>query len=560
MDYLKFYELEREPFRNDPDGHFYFESAVHRRARMFLLRGAEQRKGLAVLVGESGCGKTTLARRIHEHLSDEKFAARMLLIAHAECARGWILPTVARSFGVKEPAKTAPDQLRQIQAVLARHAKAGRHPVLLIDEAQLLSNAEVMEEFRCLLNISGAGERTLSILLFGLPELNDILKLDAPLAQRVEIRADVRGLETEDVKAYVKHRLHCAEGSEDLFTPEALEALALLSGGVPRLINTLADNALFEGLMSEARPVDGSLVDAAAEQLELAPPIETAAASAAAASLETTTLAEAANAGPETEDPEPETVAGPSSGDSFSDFSMGSLVRDADAEDGDFESEAPTHADPKADALADLLDAAESAPAREMDDDLFEMSGESQDLLEALEAADAGGPDPEPLAAAGEADLLDDIEGEPPTEANSLAAFEVEIEPEEDVEIVDVSPEADDGGEDLLDAALATVEDPDDELPALLADTDANAEGDDFNLGELLEAATAEPAEPEVSEPELDSDDDEFDPGELLLDEEAEEVSALPIQLEAIEEPPADPEPTAGEDLDELFENIQVGE
>ena len=124
MDYLKFYELEKAPFENDPDEHFFFESAGHRRALAYLWRGIHQHKALSVLVGEAGCGKTTLASRIHGGLDSQKYRAQLLLISHADCATGWLLPAVARAFGVREPADTAPAQLDQIRAAFVAHRRS----------------------------------------------------------------------------------------------------------------------------------------------------------------------------------------------------------------------------------------------------------------------------------------------------------------------------------------------------------------------------------------------------------------------------------------------------
>lgn len=277
MEYLKFYELEIEPFQNDPDGRFYFESASQRRARLWLERGVRQRKGLCVAIGGPGCGKTTLAHYLAESLGERGGCARLLSISHSECADGWLLPHVAQCFGVRQPAPDAPTVIEQIQHELLSALAAERLPVLLVDEAQLLSKAAVMEEFRGLLNLAHGGRKLLSILLFGLPELSSVLKLDEALAQRVEIRCDVSAFEREETLAYVVHRLGRAGGPRDIFTHEALDAIHQLTSGIPRLVNTLADNALFEGSIEGVRPVDVSIVAACAEQLELAPPAESAA-------------------------------------------------------------------------------------------------------------------------------------------------------------------------------------------------------------------------------------------------------------------------------------------
>jgi type II secretory pathway predicted ATPase ExeA len=510
MDYLKFYDLEREPFQNDPDGRFYYESRVHQRARMRLLRGVQQRKALSVLIGGPGCGKTTLAVHIHEGLRGGEFAARLLPISHADCARGWLLPQVARVFGVEHPAAGGPAQLEQIHEALVVQLSKGRYPVLLIDEAQLLSNAEVMQEFRALLNLVHEGRKTVSVLLFGLPDLSEILRLDAPLSQRVEIRTEVAGLDADEVAAYVRHRLACAGGSAELFAPAALAALHTYTGGVPRLVNTLADNALFEGVLSESRTIDSSLVAAAAEELELQPggaPIRPSQpapmvprAPAPPAPDPIAELDEALIQTGDTPPPEPE-------GDSYSDFSMGSLVRDMDGDESEDDDplEIPLAADDSASAMPEL------GASLELDE------ADDEDELDLLDA-----PDP------GDSQALGD----------SGAEQEIELELEEEPVAVGADDSGDSSGFDLGSE--------------LRVDGDVDDEADDEE--ELLGSSAS------------GDTSGAFDPGELLeLDDVNEE-----FEVEETLEPPPDTnsnvasaEPTdeeADENLDDLFENLQAGD
>ena len=101
MDYLKFFGLQREPFRNDPEERFFFEGDAVRRAYLRILRGVHQHKGLCVLIGPPGCGKTTLGEHLHRGLDGDEWASRCLSIGHSDCGTGWLLPHVARVFGVQ---------------------------------------------------------------------------------------------------------------------------------------------------------------------------------------------------------------------------------------------------------------------------------------------------------------------------------------------------------------------------------------------------------------------------------------------------------------------------
>ncbi|MEX2209089.1 MAG: AAA family ATPase [Myxococcota bacterium] len=275
MEHLKFFDLPSDPFQNESDERFYYESAPQKRARLRLMRGIQQRKSLSVLVGGPGLGKTTLAHSILRALDPREFAAHYLSIPHEACASGWFLPNVARAFGVHAPSAEIPALVDQIHAQLVSIAASQRSAVLLIDEAQLFRNRDAMEEFRGLLNLLHGGRKLVSLVLFGLPDLAEILKLDAPLAQRVEIRTELTPMDWLESQAYVSHRLRLAGATQAVFSPDALEALFRCSGGVPRLLNTVADNALFEAFLCEAKPVDSSIVAAAAESLGLVPaPVE----------------------------------------------------------------------------------------------------------------------------------------------------------------------------------------------------------------------------------------------------------------------------------------------
>jgi general secretion pathway protein A len=269
MEHLKFFDLPSDPFQNESDERFYYESAPQKRARLRLLRGIHQHKALSVLVGGPGLGKTTLAHSLLRALDPREFAAHYLSIPHEACSSGWFLPNVARAFGVHAPSAQIQMLIDQVHAQLGAIAASRRSAVLLVDEAQLFRNRDAMEEFRGLLNLLHDGKKLVSLVLFGMPELGDILRLDPPLAQRVEIRVELTAMDWLESQAYVAHRLRLAGATQAVFAPDALEALFRWSGGVPRVLNTLADNALFEAFLSEAKPVDASIVAAAAEALGL---------------------------------------------------------------------------------------------------------------------------------------------------------------------------------------------------------------------------------------------------------------------------------------------------
>jgi type II secretory pathway predicted ATPase ExeA len=288
VNYLDFYDLAQEPFSNAPVSRFYYGSAQHAQALMRLMHCVSNMKGLAVLVGDVGAGKTTLARRMLDSLPEAEYEAALLVIIHSGITANWLLRRIALQLGVDSPAEEKLALLSQLYQRLVRIHEQGKKAVVLIDEAQMLATREIMEEFRGLLNLEVPERKLISFVFFGLPELEDNLRLDPPLAQRVALRYRLEPLSEQATDAYVRHRLRLAGAPRVPFTAAAVAALHRHSRGIPRLINTLCDNALFEGFLARAGDLDEGLVERIALDLGFAPERrpEPAAASAPAGAVD----------------------------------------------------------------------------------------------------------------------------------------------------------------------------------------------------------------------------------------------------------------------------------
>ena len=274
MNYLEFYELSQEPFSNAPVSRFYYSSAQHAQALMRLTHAVSGMKGLAVLVGDIGAGKTTLARRMLDSLPEEEYEAALMVIIHSGITASWLLRRVAQQLGVEAPAEDKVVLLGQLYARLVQVHEEGRKAVVLLDEAQMLATREIMEELRGLLNLELPGHKLVTLVLFGLPEIEDRLQLDPPLAQRVAVRCRLEPLGAEATEAYVRHRLSLAGAQRPVFAAGAVAAVHRLSRGIPRLINTLCDNALFEGFLAGAPEIGEGIVTEVARDLALDVPRE----------------------------------------------------------------------------------------------------------------------------------------------------------------------------------------------------------------------------------------------------------------------------------------------
>jgi general secretion pathway protein A len=267
--YLDFFELNTEPFSNAPVSRFYYNSTQHSQALTRLMHAVSYMKGLSILVGDIGAGKTTLARRMLDSLPETEYEAALLVIIHSGITANWLLRRIALQLGVENPAQEKLALLSQLYQRLLQIYESGKKAVVLIDEAQMLETRELMEEFRGLLNLEVPERKLISFVFFGLPEIEKNLKLDPPLAQRVAFRYKLEPFTAESTEAYVKHRLRLAGSPRMPFTPEALLAIHHASGGTPRVINTLCDNALFEAFLSRQESIDEGLVRRVAANLGL---------------------------------------------------------------------------------------------------------------------------------------------------------------------------------------------------------------------------------------------------------------------------------------------------
>lgn len=269
MSYLNFFGLNMEPFSNVAMGKFYFNSPQHARALAKLTYAADSMKGLALLVGTIGTGKTTLARRFLDSLPEEKYEAALIVMVHSAVTSDWILKKIAHQMGIDDPATDKLQLMGQLYERLIAIRESGKKAVVLVDEAQMLQSREIMEEFRGMLNLECDDSKLISFIFFGLPEVDQNLKLDEPLAQRVAIRIALEAMHEQETEEYIKHRLATAGNGNIPFTSEAFSIIYKYSKGVPRLINTMCDNALLEAFLLKKKEINEDLLMGVLEDLGL---------------------------------------------------------------------------------------------------------------------------------------------------------------------------------------------------------------------------------------------------------------------------------------------------
>lgn len=270
MDYLEYYNLKVHPFTNVVDNKFYYSSPQYKDALVKLKYAVDTKKGLVVVIGDIGAGKTTLARKLLEELDENRYEATLLVIIHSSVSSEWLLKKFALQLGVKDTKEDSKiELLSQIYRRLLEINDSGKTAVLLMDEVQMLKSKEIMEEFRGLLNMEMPGGKMINLVFFGLPDLEDVLSLDEPLKQRVAMKIVIKPFSDNDTKAYIRHRLKVAESTDELFTDMAIREVYEYSHGVPRLINTICDNALLEGYLFKTKTIDESVIRTVAIDLGL---------------------------------------------------------------------------------------------------------------------------------------------------------------------------------------------------------------------------------------------------------------------------------------------------
>jgi len=247
--YEQFFGLTEKPFTIQPDPSFLYWGRTHRLAYAMLEYGVLNHAGISVITGEVGCGKTTLVHRLLDQLSDTHTVA---LLSNVQEGRGDLLSWVLMSFGQAFVGKTHVELFAQLQNFFIEEYAKNKRVVLIIDEAQNLSS-DMLEELRLLSNINAGKDQLLQLILVGQPQLKDILNRPEllQLAQRVGADFHLTPLSKKEVHAYIETRLAIAGCNRRIFTERAIDLIAEQSGGVPRVINIVADTALVYAFSAE---------------------------------------------------------------------------------------------------------------------------------------------------------------------------------------------------------------------------------------------------------------------------------------------------------------------
>jgi len=243
----------------------FYRSPQHEEALRRLLYVIEHRKGVAMLTGEVGCGKTTVTKALADHLNRDR--VRLQMISNPALAPEDLIKAILLKLGGSAANGSKTLMLDELQRILTDNAAAGCSTVLAIDEAHVIGNRATLDELRMLLNIQTDDAFLVTLILLGQPPLLRSIAELQPLKERIAVKFNLGPLDAANTMRYLLFRLKSSGACRGIFTREAAQLIFDFSGGIPLRINNLCDRALLMGVMHNARLVDSRIVREAIEDI-----------------------------------------------------------------------------------------------------------------------------------------------------------------------------------------------------------------------------------------------------------------------------------------------------
>lgn len=269
--YTAHFGLSDLPFRLTPDPDYMFMSNGHARAKAYVDYSIASRDGFVVITGDVGAGKTMLMRRL---LSEMRESTVLVHIDQTQLTPVEFLQFLVQELVGEVATDNKVELLRLLKQCLEQADTRALRVVVCVDEAQALS-FEVLEELRFLSALEARKDALISVVLMGQPELRQMLESPEmeQLRQRVRLHFHLKGLEPDEARTYILHRLRTAgaRNASRLFAEDAWEMINKYTGGIPRLINVLCDMALLSAFVNDKHVVDAELIEAAAQERQLTP-------------------------------------------------------------------------------------------------------------------------------------------------------------------------------------------------------------------------------------------------------------------------------------------------
>jgi general secretion pathway protein A len=270
--YERFFGFRERPFDLTPDPRYFVLTDAHREAMSTVEYAIASRKGITLLLGEAGCGKTTVIRAAIDRQPDPVHCVHL---SNPALTRPEFVEMLAAQFDLSARARESKAVfLLELEALLRCRHEANEPTVLIVDEAQSLPFG-LLEEIRLLANIETKHEKLLSVILAGQPALGASLEdpSASQLKQRIALWCELRSLTLQETSGYMLSRIQSAGGiASNAFTAAAVKLIHAVSRGLPRVINVLADNALLTGLAAATRPVTSRIVEEVCHDFRIGQP------------------------------------------------------------------------------------------------------------------------------------------------------------------------------------------------------------------------------------------------------------------------------------------------
>ncbi|MFH2144446.1 MAG: AAA family ATPase [Candidatus Omnitrophota bacterium] len=269
--YESYWGVSEKPFENTSDPRFLFNSQKHEEGLSRLLYVVSESKGAGLLTGIFGCGKTLLGRTLFKELDHDLY--RTAYIDNPYLSYTELLMHIAHFLGARDLPQKKQDVLvnvvlERLREVLENNMRDGKKTVVVVDEAHVITDRQVWEELRLLLNFQMENKFLLTLLILGQPELKEILDSNKQFSQRIAVKFHLTPLSKQETEDYIQHRLEVAGRQEPVFSPKSFDLIYRKSGGIPRRINHICDLAMFAAFGSNLSIINENVVNEVSSDVE----------------------------------------------------------------------------------------------------------------------------------------------------------------------------------------------------------------------------------------------------------------------------------------------------
>ncbi|MCP4650998.1 MAG: AAA family ATPase [PVC group bacterium] len=269
--YEQYWGLTEKPFENMPNPDFLYNSQQHEEGLSRLLYIVSEGKGAGLLTGVFGCGKTLLGRTLFKELDRDIY--KTAFISNPYLNYEELLMHIAYNLGARDLPRRKQEVLmnvvvERLSEILENNMRDGKKTVVVIDEAHVITDRQVWEELRLLLNFQLENQFMLTLLILGQPELKAIIDSNKQFSQRIAVKFHLGPLTKQQTHEYILHRLKVGGSNKRIFAPATFDLIYKKSGGIPRRINHICDLALFAGFGKNAPMINEALINEVGFDLE----------------------------------------------------------------------------------------------------------------------------------------------------------------------------------------------------------------------------------------------------------------------------------------------------